>query len=79
MMQTAKLFMNGRSQAVRLPKTFRFNGEQVFVKKWGEAVILFPYTTEPWESLFNSLSLFSDDFMEDREQPPQQEREDLFG
>ena len=77
-MQTAKLFMNGHSQAVRLPKTFRFSGEQVFVKKWGDAVVLIPYSADPWQLLFDSLALFSDDFMAERTQPPQQEREDLF-
>jgi len=76
-MQTAKLFQNGRSQAVRLPKEFRFGGDQVFVKKMGNAVILIPYH-EPWQSLFDSLTQFSDDFMESREQPEPQIREELF-
>ena len=77
-METAKLFMNGHSQAVRLPKRFRFSGEQVFVKKWGDAVVLIPYSADPWQLLFDSLSLFSDDFTAERAQPPQQERENLF-
>ncbi len=76
-MQTAKLFQNGRSQAVRLPKEFRFGGDQVFIKKMGNAVILIPYH-EPWQSLFDSLTQFSDDFMESREQPEPQIREELF-
>ena len=42
-METAKLFMNGRSQAVRLPKEFRFNGDEVYIKKVGDAVVLIPY------------------------------------
>ena len=78
MMQIAKLFMNGRSQAVRLPKQYRFSGEQVFVKKWGDAIVLIPYSAEPWQPWFDNLDLFSDDFMDDRAQPPQQDREDLF-
>jgi antitoxin VapB len=67
-METAKLFMNGRSQAVRLPKNFRFEGEEVFVKKVGNAVMLLP-RQDSWQTLYDSLESFSDDFMEDREQP----------
>ena len=76
-MQTARLFKNGRSQAVRLPKEFRFDGDRVFIKRVGNSVVLVPYQ-EPWQSLFDSLEMFSDDFMQDREQPPQQERETAF-
>jgi antitoxin VapB len=76
-METAKLFMNGRSQAVRLPKEFRFDGDEVYIKKVGDAVILIPYHT-PWDTLFDSLKLFSADFMEDREQPPLEAREGAF-
>ena len=67
-MQTAKLFMNGRSQAVRLPKGFRFEGEEVLVKKVGDAVVLLPLR-HSWETLYGSLSAFTDDFMDDRGQP----------
>lgn len=76
-MDTAKLFMNGRSQAVRLPKDFRFDGDQVYIKKVGNAVILIPYHA-PWNMLVDSLQLFSADFMEKYEQLPIQDREDLF-
>ena len=76
-MNTAKLFINGRSQAVRLPKEFRFDGDEVFIKKVGDVVILIPYHT-PWKTLEDSLQLFSADFMEDREQPAIQDREDAF-
>lgn len=76
-MQTAKLFLNGQSQAVRLPKEFRFEGEKVFIKRMGKVVILLPLQ-DPWSSLFNSLGKFSEDFMETREQPKQQDREDIF-
>jgi antitoxin VapB len=76
-MKTAKLFKNGQSQAVRLPKEFRFEGEKVFIKKMGTAAILLPMTN-PWKPLFDSLNKFSDDFMETREQPEQQDREDIF-
>ena len=76
-METAKLFQNGKSQAVRLPKEFRFESDRVYVKKMGNAVILLPYGA-PWQSLVDSLPLFSDDFMETRTQPPIQERESAF-
>jgi len=76
-METGRLFMNGGSQAVRLPRAFRFKGRQVFVKKMGNGVVLLPYNA-PWQTLFDSLDLFSDDFMETRDQPEQQVREALF-
>ena len=60
-MDTAKLFPNGNSQAVRLPKEYRFAGEQVYIRRIGEAVVLLPYQT-PWQVLVNSLSLFTIDF-----------------
>jgi antitoxin VapB len=77
MMRTAKLFKNGRSQAVRLPKEFRFDGTQVFIKKVGNMVVLIP-EQDSWQTLFDSLGQFSDDFMESRNQPEQQVREGLF-
>jgi antitoxin VapB len=76
-METAKLFKNGRSQAVRLPKEFRFEGTEVFIKKVGDVVLLIPYR-ESWQPLFDSLDQFSEDFMETRDQPEQQVREGLF-
>jgi antitoxin VapB len=75
-MKTAKLFRNGQSQAVRLPKEFRFEGEYVFVKKSGNAVILLP-ASGAWDSLIQSLDKFSDDFLAERNQPARQEREEL--
>ena len=77
-MDTAKIFKSGRSQAVRLPKEFRFDGEEVFIKKVGEAVVLLP-REDSWRTLYESLDGFSEDFMAEREQPTdQQEREPLF-
>jgi antitoxin VapB len=69
--------MNGRSQAVRMPKDFRFEGDEVFIKKVGDSVILIPYHA-PWRTLFDSPSMFSEDFMEEYEQPQLQGREDVF-
>jgi antitoxin VapB len=75
-MQTAKLFLNGRSQAVRLPKDFRFSGNDVFIRKIGKIVILIP-KDDPWASLANSLDQFTDDYMGTRDQPTQDSRETL--
>ena len=78
MLKTAKLFKNGQSQAVRLPKEFRFEGTEVYIKKVGEAVVLLPFE-HSWNTLFDSLTQFSDDFMEERAQPEMhQDREGLF-
>jgi len=73
-MQTAKIFINGRSQAVRLPKDFRFSGKDVFIKKIGKIVLLLP-KDDPWSSLVNSLDQFTDDFMVSRDQPTQNSRD----
>lgn len=75
-MKTAKLFRNGQSQAVRLPKEFRFEDDFVYIKKSGDAVILLP-AKHAWETLFHSLDKFSDDFLTHRNQPAPQEREPL--
>ena len=75
-MQTAKIFLNGRSQAVRLPKDFRFTGNDVFIRKIGKIVMLIP-KDDPWASLANSLDQFTDDYMETRDQPTQDSRETL--
>jgi antitoxin VapB len=76
-MQTAKLFKNGRSQAVRLPKEFQFSGEDVYIRKHGDAVILVP-KDKAWETFLCGLDTFSDDFMsEGRNQGISEEREAL--
>lgn len=74
-MQEAKLFQNGQSQAVRLPKEYRFEGDSVAIRRIGEAVILQP--KKSWDTLFDALDQFSPDFMEERSQPEIQERDDL--
>lgn len=76
-MTIAKLFENGRSQAVRLPKEYRFSGNEVSINKIGDVVILMPQDNK-WAGFMESLELFTDDFMKDgREQPENQEREIL--
>jgi antitoxin VapB len=75
-MKTARVFTNGRSQAVRLPKEYRFKGREVYVKRFDDIVVLIPKGA-PWASLVRSLDRFSEDFMDDREQPPSTLRESL--
>jgi antitoxin VapB len=76
-MQIAKLFKNGRSQAVRLPKQYTFSGDDVFIQKVGDSVILFP-KNRVWETFLHGLNGFSEDFLANgREQPEMQEREGL--
>jgi len=75
-MNTAKIFKNGKSQAVRLPKEFKFQGNEIYIKRIGHNVLLIP-KDDPWESLVSSLDQFSDDFMAEREQLPAENREGL--
>ncbi len=76
-MMLAKIFENGRSQAVRLPKEYRFNDEEVAINKVGNVVILMPKESK-WSGFLDSLNLFSEDFMEEgRGQSNAQEREPL--
>ena len=71
--QTAKLFKNGRSQAVRLPVKYRFKGSEVFVTKVGDKVIL---SAKPasWDDFFDARPGVPVDFMADRKDPPPQKR-----
>lgn len=76
-MKTAKLFENGRSQAVRLPKEYQFEGKDVYIQKLGSAVLLVP-KEKAWEVFMHGLESFSDDFMsEGRQQGQLKERESL--
>ena len=79
-MTTAKLFQNGQSQAVRLPKEFRFDDQkEVFIKKIGNMVVLMPRDDRSaWSGLFESLGEFSGDFMAERTPEPVQVREEMF-
>lgn len=78
MAHTAQVFQDGQNQLVRLPQGFQLRGRQVYLKKVGNVILLIP-EDDPWQILFDSLHLFSDDFMEDRAQPRNQEREEMFG
>jgi antitoxin VapB len=72
-MQTAKVFENGRSQAIRLPKQFRVNADEVYLKKTPEGFLVIP--RDPWEVFREGVEELSDDFMaEGRQQPEVQSR-----
>jgi antitoxin VapB len=71
-MQTAKVFMNGRSQAIRLPKEFRVETDEVYLKKTPEGFLVIP--RDPWELFYEGVEELSDDFMSERKQPPVEER-----
>lgn len=75
-MLTAKLFKSGRSQAVRLPKEFRFEGDEVYVQRAGEAVMLIPKEKpklDPWKDFFQALDMFDPAFPLERHQPTDQQ------
>lgn len=82
MFQKAKIFNNGNSQAVRLPKEFRFEGKEVIVRKVANGVLLIPQDKNIWESWFDNLDEFSEDFtkvLDSRDfNQNTQKREDLF-
>ena len=75
-MNTAKLFKNGQSQAVRLPKNCRFMGDEVRIQKIGDAVLLTPIVTS-WDPLLKSIQLFPND-LEFTLDDPDYKEEDLF-
>jgi antitoxin VapB len=75
-MKTAKLFQNGRSQAVRLPKEFRFKGKEVYIHREGSRVILSEKPSS-WDDFFFSDNQTTPDFMQEREQLEIEER-DIF-
>lgn len=75
-MDTARLFQSGRSQAVRLPKAYRFSGTEVIVKHFGNGVLLLPIE-DPWQTLEAGLAAFEPGFQLDREQPEQQQRPEI--
>jgi antitoxin VapB len=76
-MDTAKLFKTGRSQAVRLPKEYRFDGDEVYIKRVGSAVVLLPKAKD-WSALLASLEMFEPGFQIEREQPREQQERPLL-
>lgn len=77
-MDSAKLFVNGRSQAVRLPKAYRFEGKEVYIKRVPEGVLLIPKEESIWDVWAENLNKYETPFLTDRNQPEsQQARENL--
>jgi len=77
-MDTAKIFINGRSQAVRLPKAYRFEGNEVYIKKISEGVLLIPKDRSLWDTWEKNLKKYDDSFITERNQPEtQQQRDEL--
>lgn len=66
--------MNGRSQAIRLPKEFRFDTDEVYVSKHGESIII-SAKKPTWDDFFDTTTAFSDDFLDDRNDTEPQERD----
>lgn len=76
-MHTVKVFKNGNSQAVRIPKEFSVDESELYIQKIGNSIIL-TLKKDPWSAFRDSLDMFSDDvFSEGRNQPEQQEREEF--
>lgn len=77
-MDTAKLFINGRSQAVRLPKAYRFEGQEVYIKKVAQGILIIPKDKSVWSVWEKNLKKYNKPFMTERNQPDsQQERTGL--
>jgi len=77
-MKIAKVFRSGNSQAVRIPKEFRLEGNEVEIRRKGDLLILRP-KAHSWGTLIDSLTKFTDDFLADgRRQPPLQKRDRPF-
>jgi antitoxin VapB len=75
-MNTAKLFKNGSSQAVRLPKEYNLEGTEVYVRRIGRSVLLLP-KDDPWEDMVKSVHDFTADYLSSRDEPQTQKRDDL--
>ena len=74
-MDTAKIFENGRSQAVRLPQKYRFNADEVVIQRLGDAVLLVPKESL-WNTFMDGVTSFTEDIFENgRDQGGQEERD----
>ncbi|MEA3289839.1 MAG: type II toxin-antitoxin system VapB family antitoxin [Campylobacterota bacterium] len=76
MTMKAKVFQNGRSQAIRIPKEFRVDTDEVYIEKVGDSLIIKPKKEDKWDKFFEELEdVDTSDFLNSREQLPIQERE----
>lgn len=76
-MEHAKIFQSGRSQAVRLPKAFRFQGNEVVIKHFGNGVLLLPLNN-PWDMMQEALDEFEVGFQLERDTQIEQTREEFL-
>ena len=76
-MTTGKVFMTGRSQAVRLPKEYRFDVDEVIINKIGDVLMMVP-KDKVRSTFFSSIDQFTDDFMENGRNEPMQQERDFF-
>ena len=81
-MATARVFMTGRSQAVRLPKEYRFACDEVEISRQGDAIVLRPVKSSAWVNLLEAMEGFDEERFEDlfphgRKQPAEQDRPGL--
>lgn len=76
-METAKLFENGNSQAIRIPKKYKLKGKEAYITMVGDAIVILPFR-QKWGSLLGSLDKFSSDFLSDRIQPELESRDTIF-
>ncbi|MBI2478272.1 MAG: AbrB/MazE/SpoVT family DNA-binding domain-containing protein [Planctomycetia bacterium] len=77
-MVTATVISGGHGQSVQLPEGFQLDTSEVYVKRVGRSVLLIPKDADPWEVMTESLEQFTGDFMQDRAQPAEQQREAMF-
>ena len=77
-MVTATVTTRGIGQSVQLPEGFQLDAGEVYVKRVGRSVLLIPKDANPWEVFEESLDLVTDDFLRERNQPPEQLREAMF-
>ncbi len=73
-MKTVEIKTEGSIQSIALPADCHIEGTEVFVKRVGRSLLLIPHDVDPWRLFTESLSEFTDDFMEDRGQPMEVER-----
>jgi len=79
MTQLAKVFLNGRSQAIRIPKDFRVDSDEVYIEKVGNTLVITPKRENHWDNLSDALDKVDTvDFMTERIELPMDKREELF-
>jgi antitoxin VapB len=76
MTMLGKVFQNGRSQAIRIPKELRVDTEEVFIEKVGDTLVIKPKQKDKWDKFFDDLTnVDTSEFLDDRDQLPVQQRE----